>query len=99
MPSEPPSQFPDLIGSEPVPLERVVRWWLLFDLPGAPPARHAKRIDGRLPEVARHSRLSRARSKEDAYHPLPPATCSAARQRTDPRARRSHAHFTSSRYA
>jgi hypothetical protein len=42
--------FPDLIGFAPVSPERVVSWYLLFDVPGHPPAQRAKRIDGRLPE-------------------------------------------------
>jgi hypothetical protein len=41
--------FPDLMGFGPVPPERAVDWWLLFDLPGHPPAQRAKRMDGRLP--------------------------------------------------
>lgn len=41
--------FPDLMGFGPVPPERAVDWWLLFDLPGYPPAQRAKRMDGRLP--------------------------------------------------
>ena len=47
--SEPVPLFPDLIGFEPVPTERVVSWSLLFDVAGEPPAQRAKRIDGRLP--------------------------------------------------
>jgi hypothetical protein len=41
--------FPDLMGFGPVSPERAVDWWLLFDLPGHPPAQRAKRMDGRLP--------------------------------------------------
>lgn len=41
--------FPDLMGFGPVPPERAVDWWLLFDLPRRPPAQRAKRMDGRLP--------------------------------------------------
>jgi hypothetical protein len=41
--------FPDLMGFGEVPPERAVDWWLLFDLPGRPPAQRAKRMDGRLP--------------------------------------------------
>jgi hypothetical protein len=41
--------FPDLMGFGHVPPERAVDWWLLFDLPGRPPAQRAKRMDGRLP--------------------------------------------------
>jgi heme peroxidase len=40
--------FPDLVGFQPVPAERVVDWAHLFDLPGRPPAQRAKLIDGRL---------------------------------------------------
>ena len=41
--------FPDLMGFGPVSPERAVDWWLLFDLPGKPPAQRSKRMDGRLP--------------------------------------------------
>lgn len=41
--------FPDLMGFGHVPPERAVDWWLLFDLPGRPPAQRSKRMDGRLP--------------------------------------------------
>jgi hypothetical protein len=41
--------FPDLMGFGHVPPERAVDWWLLFDLPGRPPAQRSKRLDGRLP--------------------------------------------------
>jgi hypothetical protein len=41
--------FPDLMGFGRVPPERAVDWWLLFDLPGRPPAQRSKRMDGRLP--------------------------------------------------
>jgi hypothetical protein len=41
--------FPDLMGFGPVSPERSVDWWLLFDLPGKPPAQRSKRMDGRLP--------------------------------------------------
>ena len=36
-------------GLRPVPPERVLDWWRMFDLPGRPPAQRAKRMDGRLP--------------------------------------------------
>jgi hypothetical protein len=42
--------FPDLMGFGPVPPERSVDWWLLFDLPGRAPAQRSKRMDGRIPE-------------------------------------------------
>ena len=41
--------FPDLMGFGRVAPERSVDWWLLFDLPGRPPAQRSKRMDGRLP--------------------------------------------------
>jgi hypothetical protein len=41
--------FPDLMGFGPVGEDRAVDWWLLFDLPGKPPAQRSKRMDGRLP--------------------------------------------------
>jgi len=41
--------FPDLMGFGRVAPERAVDWWLLFDLPGRPPAQRSKRMDGRLP--------------------------------------------------
>jgi hypothetical protein len=41
--------FPDLMGFGPVPPEHAVDWRLFVDVPGAPPAQRAKRIDGRLP--------------------------------------------------
>jgi hypothetical protein len=43
------SVFPDLAGFRPVPPERIIDWWLLFDVPGHPPAQRAKPMDGRLP--------------------------------------------------
>lgn len=63
--------FPDLIGFEPVPRERVVSWPLLFDVPGHPPAQRAKRIDGRLPESLITLPLAITGAvDEDAYHSL-----------------------------
>ena len=41
--------FPDLMGFGRVTPERALDWWLLFDLPGRPPAQRSKRMDGRLP--------------------------------------------------
>jgi hypothetical protein len=41
--------FPDLFGHGPTPPEHRVEWAQLFDLPGAPPAQRAKRLDGGLP--------------------------------------------------
>jgi heme peroxidase len=41
--------FPDLIGFGAVAEEHAVEWPRMFDLPGAPPAQRAKRIDGSLP--------------------------------------------------
>jgi hypothetical protein len=41
--------FPDLFGHGPTPPEHRVDWSQLFDLPGAPPAQRAKRLDGGLP--------------------------------------------------
>jgi Animal haem peroxidase len=41
--------FPDLMGFGPITPDRAVEWWLLFDLPGHPPAQRSKRMDGRLP--------------------------------------------------
>jgi hypothetical protein len=43
------SVFPDLVGFGPVPSARVIEWSCLFQLPGSPPPRPAKKIDGRLP--------------------------------------------------
>jgi hypothetical protein len=63
--------FPDLIGFEPVPLEHVVSWSLLFDVPGEPPAQRAKRIDGTLPEsLIRLPVAITGAVDEDAYHSL-----------------------------
>jgi hypothetical protein len=41
--------FPDLLGFGAVAPEHRVDWALHVDVPGAPPAQRAKRIDGRLP--------------------------------------------------
>jgi hypothetical protein len=41
--------FPDLIGFGPVAAEHTVDWELQIDVPGAPAAQRAKKIDGRLP--------------------------------------------------
>jgi hypothetical protein len=41
--------FPELMGFGHVPPERAADWWLMFDLPGRPPAQRSKRMDGRLP--------------------------------------------------
>jgi hypothetical protein len=69
--SEPAPLFPDLLGFEPVPAERVVSWSLLFDVPGEPVAQRAKRIDGRLPEsLVRLPVAITGEVDEDAYHSL-----------------------------
>jgi len=69
--AEPMPLFPDLIGFEPVSLERVVSWALLFDLRGEPPAQRAKRIDGRLPEsLIKLPVAITGAVDEDAYHSL-----------------------------
>ena len=69
--SEPVPLFPDLIGFEAVPPERVVTWSLLFDTPHEPPAQRAKRIDGRLPESLIKLPLAITGTvDEDAYHSL-----------------------------
>jgi hypothetical protein len=69
--SEPLSLFPDLIGFEPVPAERVVSWSMLFDVPGEPPAQRAKRVDGRLPASLINLPVAITGSvEEDAYHSL-----------------------------
>ena len=41
--------FPDLLGFGAVAPEHTVDWSLMFDVPAAPPAQRAKRIDGCLP--------------------------------------------------
>lgn len=41
--------FPELMGFGPVSAEHRVDWPLHVDVPGHPPPRRAKRIDGRLP--------------------------------------------------
>ncbi len=69
--SEPLPLFPDLMGFEPVPPERVVSWAMLFDTPGERPAQRAKRIDGRLPASLINLPLAITGSvDEDAYHSL-----------------------------
>jgi hypothetical protein len=69
--TDPMPLFPDLIGFEPVPPERVVRWSLLFDLPGEAHAQRAKRIDGRLPESLMKLPVAITGAvDEDAYHSL-----------------------------
>ncbi len=69
--SEPLPLFPDLIGFEPVPPERVVSWSMLFDVPGERPAQRAKRIDGRLPASLISLPVAITGSvDEDAYHSL-----------------------------
>jgi hypothetical protein len=69
--SQPLPLFPDLIGLEPVPPERVVSWWLLFDLPGCPPAQRAKRIDGSLPEALIKLPVALTGADDEAvYHSL-----------------------------
>jgi Animal haem peroxidase len=40
--------FPDLLGFRPIPSERALEMWRLFDVPGYEPAQRAKRIDGQL---------------------------------------------------
>jgi Animal haem peroxidase len=40
--------FPDLLGFRPIPADRAMDVWRLFDVPGGEPAQRAKRIDGRL---------------------------------------------------
>ncbi len=69
--SEPVPLFPDLIGFEAVAPEHVVSWSLLFDVPGAPPAQRAKRIDGRLPQSLIMLPLAITGAvDEQAYHSL-----------------------------
>lgn len=69
--AEPMPLFPDLIGFEPVPPERLVSWPLLFDVPGEPLAQRAKRIDGQLPEsLIRLPIAITGEVDEDAYHSL-----------------------------
>ena len=69
--SEPLPLFPDLIGFEPVPPERVVSWSMLFDTPDEQPAQRAKRIDGRLPASLINLPVAITGSvDEDAYHSL-----------------------------
>lgn len=40
--------FPDLMGFRPVPPNRQVDWWRLFDVAGRLPADRARRMDGKL---------------------------------------------------
>jgi hypothetical protein len=69
--SEPLPLFPDLIGFEHVPPERVISWSMLFDVPGAAPAQRAKRIDGRLPESLIQLPVAITGSvEEEAFHSL-----------------------------
>jgi hypothetical protein len=63
--------FPDLIGFEHVPRERVISWSMLFDVPGEPRAQRSKRIDGRLPESLIKLPVAITGSvEEDAFHSL-----------------------------
>lgn len=63
--------FPDLMGFGPVSPERSVDWWLLFDLPGHPPAQRAKRMDGKLPaSLINLPAQITGDVDEEAYHSL-----------------------------
>jgi hypothetical protein len=63
--------FPDLMGFGRVPPERSVDWWLLFDLPGHPPAQRSKRMDGRLPaSLINLPAQITGDVDEEAYHSL-----------------------------
>jgi hypothetical protein len=63
--------FPDLVGFDHVPENRVIDWSLLFDLPGKPPAQRAKKIDGRLARSLIELPLAITGEVEvDAYHSL-----------------------------
>jgi hypothetical protein len=63
--------FPDLMGFGRVAPERSVDWWLLFDLPGRPPAQRAKRMDGRLPaSLINLPAQITGEVDEEAYHSL-----------------------------
>ncbi len=69
--SEPLPLFPELMGFEPVPPERVVSWSMLFDVPGERPAQRAKQIDGRLPASLINLPVAITGTvEEDAYHSL-----------------------------
>jgi hypothetical protein len=63
--------FLDLMGFGPVTPDRAVDWRELFDLPGAPPAQRAKKIDGRLPASLINLPLEiTGEVDDDAYHSL-----------------------------
>jgi hypothetical protein len=69
--SNPMPLFPDLMGFEPVPPERVISWSMLFDVPGEGPAQRSKRIDGRLPQSLIELPVAITGSvEEEAYHSL-----------------------------
>jgi hypothetical protein len=69
--SDPAPLFPDLMGFEPVPPERVITWSLLFDVPGEQQAQRAKRIDGLLPEsLIKLPVAITGTVDEEAYHSL-----------------------------
>jgi hypothetical protein len=69
--TEPLPLFPDLVGFDPVPSDRVVDWALLFDLPGTAPAQRAKKIDGRLARSLIELPLAITGEVEvEAYHSL-----------------------------
>jgi hypothetical protein len=63
--------LPDLMGFGPVAADRAVDWWLLFDLPGRPPAQRSKRMDGRLPAslINLPAQITGA-VDDEAYHSL-----------------------------
>ena len=63
--------FPDLMGFGPVSPEGSVDWWLLFDLPGRPPAQRSKRLDGKLPaSLINLPAQITGDVDEEAYHSL-----------------------------
>jgi hypothetical protein len=63
--------FPDLMGFGPVSPERAVDWWLIFDLPGRPPAQRSKRLDGKLPaSLINLPAQITGDVDEEAYHSL-----------------------------
>jgi hypothetical protein len=69
--SNPMPLFPDLMGFEPVPPDRVISWSMLFDVPGEARAQRSKRIDGRLPQSLIELPVAITGSVEDqAYHSL-----------------------------